>query len=250
VEEVLLLCALAFLAGLVDAIAGGGGLIQVPALFAVFPTAAPAALLGTNKVSSIAGTLAASMRYARELAIEWPQVIAGASLAAIAGALGAWTVAHSPATLVRPMVLVLLVVVLTHLLVHPRLGLAPQKLRKPRPGAEATFGMGLGFYDGFFGPGAGAFLMFGLVRWFRHSFLEAAARARVLNLASNAGALSVFLAGGNVDLTIGIPMAAANILGGYTGAAAAVRHGSAFVRGIFLAVVAALIAKLTWDWVH
>jgi hypothetical protein len=249
-EELLLLCALAFFAGLIDAIAGGGGLIQVPALFVVLPTATPAMLLGTNKLSSIGGTFSATLRYARALPFEWRPLLIGAVLAAASATLGALAVTHAPAALMRPVVLGLLVGVLAYSIVRPHLGMQGQREKRPSRCGEAAYGAGVGFYDGFFGPGAGAFLMFGLVRWFRRGFLEAAGRARVLNLASNAGALGVFLAGNNVDFTVGVPMAAANVAGGYLGATAALQRGAGFVRRVFLAVVVALIGKLAWDLVH
>ncbi|MGH8629454.1 MAG: sulfite exporter TauE/SafE family protein [Burkholderiales bacterium] len=245
-EEALLLCVVGFFAGLV-AVAGGGGLIQVPALFAVFPGAAPAVLLGTNKVSSIAGTLAATLRYARSVAIEWRALLVAAALAVAAAVLGAWTVTRLPPAFMRPAVLVLLLGVLAYSVIHRQMGITAAKGEPHPPQGEAAYAAGVGFYDGFFGPGTGAFLMFGLVKWFRHGFLEAAARARVLNLASNSGALGVFLAAGNVDLTIGLPMAAANVSGGYVGASTAVKRGATFIRRAFLLVVAALIAKLAWD---
>lgn len=247
-EEVLVLCVLAFFAGLVDAVAGGGGLIQVPALFALLPGAAPAVLLGTNKVSSIAGTLAATLRYARAVVIDWRGVASAALLTGGAAAAGAWTVTRVPPAVLRPAVLVLLIAVLIYTVSHRRMGMALRPTEeRPHTRGEAAYAGGVGFYDGFFGPGAGAFLMFGLVRWFRHGFLEAAARARVLNLASNGGALGVFLAAGQVDLAVGIPMAVANVAGGYVGAAAAIRRGAVFIRRIFLLVVLALVARLAWD---
>ncbi len=245
-EETLLLCAAAFFAGLVDAVAGGGGLIQVPALFAVLPGAAPAVLLGTNKVSSIAGTLAATVRYARAVSIDWRWMSVAATLSVAAAALGAWTVTRLPAAFVRPLVFVLLLGVLVYSIVNRRMGLSASQAEPHRRG-EAAYAAGMGFYDGFFGPGAGALLMFGLVKWFGHGFLEAAARARVVNLASNAGALGVFLAAGSVDLTIGLPMAVANIAGGYVGASTAIERGAILIRRTFLLVVGALIAKLAWD---
>jgi uncharacterized membrane protein YfcA len=246
-EEVLVLCVLAFFAGLVDAVAGGGGLIQVPALFALLPGAAPAVLLGTNKISSIAGTLAATLRYARAVAIDWRAMLSAAVLTAVAAAAGAWTVTRLSPAILRPVVLALLIAVLMYTLGRQRMGVAQRATTRGPAGAEAAYAGGLGFYDGFFGPGAGAFLMFGLVTWFHHGFLEAAARARILNLASNGGALGVFLAAGQVDLAVGVPMALANIAGGFLGASTAVRRGAAFVRRVFLLVVLALVGKLAWD---
>lgn len=245
-EEILLLCVLAFFAGLVDAVAGGGGLIQVPALFAVFPSVSPAILLGTNKVSSIAGTSAATLRYARTVPIPWRAMFRAALFVAGTAALGAWSVTQLPPSLLRPVVLMLLIAVLAYSVLHPREGVRESRAGAPSL-AEALYSGAIGFYDGFFGPGAGAFLMFGLVKWFRCAFLEAAARARIVNLASNAGALSVFLAAGSVDLSVGVPMAGANVAGAYLGASAAVKKGASFIRRIFLLVVAALIVKLALD---
>jgi uncharacterized membrane protein YfcA len=247
-EEVLVLCVLAFFAGLVDAVAGGGGLIQVPALFALLPGAAPAVLLGTNKVSSIAGTLAATLRYTQAVVIDWRATAFAALLTGAAAAAGAWTVTRLPPAVLRPAVLVLLIAVLIYSLSHRRMGVARSlTTERSHAGGEAAYAGALGFYDGFFGPGAGAFLMFGLVKWFHHGFLEAAARARVLNLASNGGALGVFLAAGQVDLSVGLPMAVANVAGGYVGASTAIRRGAVFIRRIFLLVVLALMARLAWD---
>jgi uncharacterized protein len=246
VEDLLLLCVLAFFAGLVDAVAGGGGLIQVPALFAFAPGIPPVALLGTNKLSSTAGTAAALLRYQRTGFIDWRGLRLALALAAPAAALGAWAVSRVPADWLRPVVLILLLLVCGHTLLSRRLGLkAPEQL--PQTGSPAPYCTAIGFYDGFFGPGAGAFLVFGLVRWFRRGFLQAAAETKAINLATNIGALTYFALNGHLNYRLGLAMALANLLGGYVGAATAVKNGAVFVRRVFLGVAAALILKLGWD---
>ncbi|HUF21414.1 MAG TPA: TSUP family transporter [Burkholderiales bacterium] len=247
--EVLTLAGFAFFAGMIDAIAGGGGLVLVPALFAVLPGASPATLLGTNKLSAIAGTLVATLRYAASVPIPWRSVVPASVFAGVAACAGAWAVTKVPPDLLRPLVLVLLVLVAGYTLMNRRLGVERVPLRAgARLGLRtAALGGSVGFYDGFFGPGAGSFLMFGLVRWLRRSFLEAAASARVMNLATNAGALGFFVASGHVNYAVGIPMAICSVAGGFVGASLAVRRGIPLIRGVFLAVVLVLIAKVGLD---
>jgi len=249
VSELALLGGFAFLAGLMDAIAGGGGLILVPALFAVYPTAPPALLLGTNKLSSIAGTAMATLRYGFSVPIQWRVIIPAAFCAALGGLVGAKTVTLLDASVLRPIVVALLVVVAIYTLLrrnfgaHPGHGSFVGAERVAMPALAAL----VGFYDGFFGPGTGSFILFGLVRWFGYDFLTAAAAAKVLNLATNFGALVLFMATGNVMYGIALPMAACSILGGLLGAQLAISKGARFIRGAFLAVIIALIAKLGWD---
>lgn len=245
-EELLLLCAFAFFAGLVDAVAGGGGLIQVPALFAFVPSIPPATLLGTNKLSSIAGTTAALLRYQRTIPIDWRGLKLALIVAAPAAVLGAWAVSRIPGDWLRPVVLILLILVSGYTLVSRKLGLEPAQ-GQSHACSPAPFCAGIGFYDGFFGPGAGAFLVFGLVRWFRRGFLQAAAETKAINLATNAGALTYFALSGQLNYRLGLVMAVANLLGGYAGAAAAVKQGAVFVRAVFLWVLGALILKVAWD---
>jgi uncharacterized membrane protein YfcA len=252
VSDLLILCGFAFLAGLMDAIAGGGGLILVPALFAVFPSAAPALLLGTNKMSSIAGTLVATLRYGWSVPIPWKKVLPAAAWAGVGAFVGAKTVTLLDPTILRPVIVVLLTLVALYTLVRRNFGAHPGRAPLGRyedialPALAAT----IGFYDGFFGPGAGSFIIFGLVRWFGYDFLRAAAAAKVLNLATNFGALVLFTATGNVMYMAAIPMAACSIVGALIGAQLAVTRGAPFIRTAFLVVVLGLIAKLGWDLLY
>ena len=247
--EVVALCAFAFLAGFVDAVAGGGGLIQVPALFAVFPSLPPSIVLGTNKFSAITGTTIAMLRYGWSVPIQWRVVLPAAGVAVMGALAGAMIVTLIDPAVLRPLLLVLLSGMAAYTLTRPKLGENPEGAAPLRQGGPGFFALTavFGFYDGFFGPGAGSVMMFALVRFFGYDFLRAAATTKVLNLATNFGALILFMATGNVLYAIALPMAAFNIAGGFLGAHFAVRGGNRFIRTVFLVVVAALIVKVLFD---
>lgn len=245
----LLIVAAAF-AGFVDAVAGGGGLIQVPALLAALPQESPATLFGTNKVASIFGTVHALRRYLRAVPIDW-KVAAPMALAAFAASFGgAAAVAWLPKDLVRPLVIVLLMAVAAYTLFRPDFGKALSKPHVPERHARLIAGLAgamLGFYDGFFGPGAGSFMIFAGVRLFGFDFLRASVTAKLVNASTNAGALLLFAPTGHVLWGLGLAMAVANIAGAQLGSRLALRHGSAFVRVVFLFMTFALILKLIAD---
>lgn len=170
----------AFFAGMVDAVVGGGGLIQIPVLLAQFPQTAIPTLFGTNKLSSIAGTGAALWSYARSVRIPW-FVVLPATAAALVGAWGgAALVAWIPRETMRPMVVVLMIVVALYTFMKKDLG---QQVTRVLDGADrwkgALFGLVIGAYDGFFGPGTGSFLIFGFVRLFGMDFVQGSASAKV-----------------------------------------------------------------------
>ncbi len=249
-NDFLLLGAGAFLAGLIDAVVGGGGLIQLPLLLAVMPEAGIPVLFGTNKLSSIAGTASAAWQYARKIQIPW-DVARPASVAALfAAAAGAATVSFIPAAALRPMVLVLLLLVGSYVLFKPGFGqqkasIFPSVSRKRM---AVLVGSVLGFYDGFFGPGTGSFLIFAFVRWFGMDMLHASATSKFVNLATNFAALLYFVSHEGVLWKVGLLMALANIAGAQVGARLAVRRGNGFVRILLLVVVTALLLKLGWDY--
>ena len=244
-----LLVAAAF-AGFVDAVAGGGGLIQVPALFAGLPQESPAALFGTNKLASIFGTLNAARRYLREVDMNWAITVPTAAAALVFSFFGAATVAWLPKEVVRPLVLWLLVAVAVYTWLKPDFG---RQAQAPRVQPQRVFvvavlaGALLGFYDGFFGPGAGSFMIFAFVRLFGMDFLHASATAKIVNAATNAGALLLFAPEGHVLWALGFGMAACNFVGAQLGSKLAIRHGSGFVRAVFLVMTTLLIAKIGWD---
>lgn len=246
------LCGFAFLAGFVDSVVGGGGLIQVPALFVLLPQTAPVALLGTNKFVGVWGTTAAAVQYARRSPIEWRATLPTVATALLAGFLGARAAALVPADGFRPLVLAMLLAVLAYTLWKKDLG----ALHAPRLGRSGTIGAGLatgaviGFYDGFLGPGTGSFLIFAFVGLFGFSFLAASASAKLVNVTTNVAALAYFITHGYVRYEIALPMAAFNVAGSIVGARLAIRRGSGFVRALFIVIVTILIARYAWDIVR
>ena len=243
----------ALLAGWVDAVSGGGGLIQLPALLIGLPDAAPATVLGTNKLSSIIGTTAAARTYRRAAVTDIATALPMAVAAFVGSAIGAAVATHLPGTFFRPLALVLLVVVGLWTLLRPSLG-EQQDLRwhggedhARHRVAAVLMGAGIGLYDGVFGPGTGTFLVFGLVALLGYSFLNASAIAKIVNVSTNLAALIVFASTGHVLWGLGLTMGAANLVGGVLGARTAVRRGSQFVRVVFLVVVAVLLVKLGRD---
>ncbi len=242
------------LAGFIDAIVGGGGLILLPALFAVYPGAHPATLFGVNKSASIWGTAAATVQYAQRVDMPWRSLLPAAAVCFAGSMGGAWAVTViSPDFLRKALPLVLLAVFLYTLAKkelgrehRPRFAGARQTL------AAASLGLVIGFYDGFFGPGTGSFFVFLFVRWLGFDFLHASASAKLLNTTSNLAALLLFTWKGHVWWHLALPMAVANVLGSTLGTRLALKHGSGFVRVVFLVVVSALILKTGSDawWPH
>lgn len=243
-----LLAPAAFFAGMVDAVVGGGGLIQIPVLLSQFSQTAIPTLFGTNKVSSIAGTGASLWRYARAVPIPWA-VVLPATLAALVGAwLGAAVVAWLPREAMRPLVLVLMLAVAIYTFRRKDFGhSASRELVPADRWRGALLGLTIGFYDGFFGPGTGSFLIFGFVRLFGMDFLKASASAKVINAATNLSAIAFFASHGPILWTVGLIMAACNLAGAQVGTLLALKRGAGFVRQAFLLVVAVLIVKLAWD---
>ncbi|MDP2304611.1 MAG: TSUP family transporter [Pseudomonadota bacterium] len=243
-----LACAAAFLAGLVDAVAGGGGLIQLPALFVLFPDAAVPALLGTNKVASISGTAAALLRYARNrVPIPWTTV-GPAAIAAFAGSFGGARLAtHLPKEWMRPVVVVLFAGVAVFTFLRKDFGALA---RDPHPAswpAAIVMGAVLGAYDGFFGPGTGTFLLFGFIGLLGLDFLGASASSKVVNVATNLAAILAFGVAGHIWWALALPMAVCNIAGSQVGSRLALANGAPFVRRLFLGVVLLMLGRMTWE---
>ena len=239
----------ALLAGFVDAVAGGGGLIQLPALMAVLPDLPVALLLGTNKAAAACGTSVAVTQYVRRVPLA-RDCLLGALPFAIAGAwLGANAVSCLPTQFAKPLILLALVGVAFHTWRQRRLGTchAPRWQGRTATARGALLGLGIGFYDGIFGPGTGTWLVFALVRGFGHDFLHASANAKAINLATNLGALALFAWRGNVWWAYAVAMGLANMLGAALGSRAALRGGVGFVRSVFLAVLVLLVAKVGID---
>jgi uncharacterized membrane protein YfcA len=239
----------AYLAGAVDAIVGGGGLINLPLLL-LFGMPVPTAL-GTNKLAGIAGTATATATFAAARAIRWPIVFAGA-VAAFAGALlGAHTVLQIDASTLRVIVSVLLLVVSAIVAFQPQMGANVGASAAQRSiWRSGAIGLATGFYDGFFGPGAGVFMIFLFVTWLGLDFLAASGISKATNFASNLGAIAVFALAGTIDYRAGAVMAVGAVAGSFTGSRLAIVRGARFVRFVFLAMAWAIAIRLLLQALH
>lgn len=247
--ELLTVALASLLAGFIDAVAGGGGLVLVPALFSTFPTAAPATLLGTNKGASIWGTGWATLQYVRRVQLPWRSLWPAALLAGLGSFVGAWMLTLvSPDGLRRALPLVLLAV-LIYTLAKKDLGRthAPRFAGRAEALVAGAVGLAVGFYDGFFGPGTGSFFVFLFVRLLGYDFLHASATAKLMNLMTNAAAIALFVSKGHFWWQVAAVMAVTNVAGSLLGTKMALKHGAGFVRGAFILVVGALILKTAWD---
>lgn len=248
--EVLLLLVLAALtAGFVDAVVGGGGLIQLPALLLGLPGASPVQVLATNKLASVCGTAASSVTYYRRIRPDVATVLPLMACALAGSFLGAFGASHLSKEVFEPIVLVALVVVGAYVLFRPDLG-GDTALRfdgvRHRYAAMAV-GFFIGAYDGILGPGTGSFFVFALVGLLGYDFLQASAKAKLANLATNVGALLLFIPTGAVLWDVGLAMGAANLAGGYLGARTAVARGAGFVRVFFILVVGGFVVRIGGD---
>jgi uncharacterized membrane protein YfcA len=236
-------------AGFVDSIVGGGGLILVPALFATFPGAAPATLFGTNKGASIWGTAMATAQYSRRVTMPWAALLPAALCGFMASLCGAWLVTVIPAEFLRKLLPAVLLAVLLYTLAKKELGRhhAPRFSGRQEVFAASSIGAGVGFYDGFFGPGTGSFFVFLLVRFLGYDFLHASAGAKLLNTATNLSAIALFAWKGHVWWHFAVAMAIANVIGSLAGTHLALKHGTGFVRNVFIVVVSTLILKTGYD---
>lgn len=236
-------------AGWIDAVVGGGGLIQLPALLVLFPEMSAVQALATNKVGSIMGTSTSSITYYRRIHPDMRTAAPMALAALVASIGGAALASHLPESALRPIIIAVLVAVLAYTLAKPQLG-STTELRwegNRHYGAAAGIGLLIGLYDGLLGPGTGSFLVLALVGVIGYAFLPASALAKIVNFATNLGALIFFVPAGHVVWGVGLVVGAANLVGGYIGARMAVAKGNRFVRVAFLVVVTALIIKLGWD---
>lgn len=239
----------AFAAGLVDAVVGGGGLIQLPAMFSLLPKEAPATILGTNKLAAIFGTGSAAVSYARRVRVAWSTAAPAAIAAFALSFAGAWTVTQVPADFVRALLPFVLVAVAVYTFMKKDLGAVHAPVHSGMAERYWAIGIGaaIGFYDGFFGPGTGSFLLFLFVRFFGFDFLSASAAAKVVNVACNLSALMWFGVSGHLLWQLGLLMAGCQIVGSVIGTKLALKHGSGFVRQLLFFVVTALIVKTTYD---
>ena len=248
--HLIVLIVIGFLAGLMDAAVGGGGLLQIPGLFNFLPASTPvASVMGINKFASCSGTFTASLYFVRRIPVPWKMLLPAAFLAFTFSYLGARLVTYLPVQYIKPAMLVIMVVMFVYTFFKKDLGQVARTTELSRK--ETTFGLFfgalIGFYDGIFGPGTGSLLAFVFVRFFAYDFLTATASAKVINLTTNFAALSFFIPHGHIVWAWAIPLAIANLLGGFAGAKLAMRGGSRFLRYGFMVLLCILIGKFGLD---
>jgi uncharacterized membrane protein YfcA len=246
---ILFLISASFFAGFVDSIAGGGGLIQLPALLIGLPKTDTVTVLGTNKLGSVFGTTTAAALYRRQIKPDIKVLAAMAIPAFIGSAIGASLASRIPTQSMRPIVLVLLIVVAIYTWLKPDLGKIEllRHASKRRIQIAVAAGLLIGFYDGIFGPGTGSFLMLILVASLGYAFITASAIAKVVNVSTNVGAIMIFGLNGAIIWKLGLMLGAANVAGAIIGSRLAIRGGSVLVRKVFLIVTVALIIKVGID---
>lgn len=244
-DVILLLFLAGFSAGFIDAIAGGGGLISVPALlWAGLP---PQVALGTNKMQAVWGTLMAVRKYARAGLVHWSEMRLVVLVTFIFASLGTWAVTLVSNEVLKKIVPWMLLGIAVYVLVSPGLGRTTAKARLGLAAFACLAGAVLGFYDGFFGPGVGTFWTLACISLLGLELTRATAFTKVVNLTSNMASLIVFVIVGRINYPVAAAMIAGQLIGGRLGASMAIRHGAPFIRIIFIAVVFAMVIKLLWD---
>ncbi|QEY23569.1 sulfite exporter TauE/SafE family protein [Neisseria animalis] len=239
-----------FLAGLMDAAVGGGGLLQIPGLFNILPHHTPVpTVLGVGKVASFSGTATATWQYVRKIPVPWKMLLPAALLAFAASYLGAKSVAYFPTEYMKPVMLLIMLAMFAYTFWKKDLGqtVRTRALTRKETLWGLFFGGLIGFYDGIFGPGTGSLLAFVFVRFYGYDFLTANASGKVINLTTNFAALTFFVPNGHVVWAWAVPLALANLCGGIIGARLAIRGGTVFLRYGFMALLCLIIGKFAWD---
>lgn len=239
------LAAFAFIAGFLDAIVGGGGLIQLPALLIQFPQLALPTLFGTNKIAALSGTSIAAVQYAKRIRFNWKVLLSISLFSFLFSFLGARTVSYLDSEALKPLILIILIAIAIYTFIKKDLGnVATKDLSTAKKIIfGAVIGAVIGFYDGFFGPGTGSFFVLAFVVILGFDFLSASAYAKVVNCITNISALLVFVRHGNYLLEIAILMAAFNIAGNFLGTKIAFKKGNGFIRIVFLIIVMLMILR-------
>lgn len=240
---------LAFSAGFIDAVVGGGGLIQFPALLILFPAFPVPTLMGTNKFASFSGTALATVSYLKQTSVPWKSLWPAIITALLFSFLGARVVSQISKDDIRIIVLILLIIVAVYTFLKKEFGLhhVPKLNAFKTAFYSLLTGAALGFYDGFFGPGTGSFLIVIFISVFGFNFLIASASAKLINCATNISAIIYFMYTGQINYSLAISVALFNMAGSFLGSKMAIKKGSAFVRTFFLVIVTAMIIKFAFD---
>jgi len=244
-----LVCVTALFAGFIDAVVGGGGLLQVPVLLILFPQYSHVQVIATNRFASVAGTSVAAFHFIRSVGVDITLALVTGICAAVTSFGGTFVMAMISPSVFKPILLVMIALLAVYTFVKKDLGAHHQHRYQGRAQILLCGALGLviGFYNGFIGPGTGALLVFGLVSIAGMSFLKGSAMAKLVNAIADAASLIGFLMNKAVVFKIALPMMACNMLGSYIGSKMAILKGNAFIRYIFLIVVILLMVRLSWD---
>ena len=249
IDQILLLCVAAFAAGFVDAIVGGGGLIQTPAALVVLREFPVVNAIGSTKIPSFSGTLFAAIQYTRKVKLDYSLsalMMAVAFLASFAGSELLTVVSNE---FMKPVLLIVLTVVAIYTFAKKDFGQTEKK--KVSRSRELAYGLLIclliGFYDGFIGPGAGSMLILAFIALCGYDFLHASAQAKLVNLATNLGSIVLFSFKGKILWSAALPMALCNALGGILGARLAISRGNRFIRLFFLLIIMATLLRFAWE---
>ena len=245
---ILILCLIAFIAGFVDAIVGGGGLIQTPAGLIMFPNEPVARVIGSLKIPSFTGTVFAARQYLKKVQIPFKRFILFTSIAFAAAFSGSYCLTLVSNQFMKPVIFIILVLIAIYTYSKKDLGLSVPNKELEFPWYQgALICLIIGFYDGFIGPGAGSLLVLAFISWLGFDFLQANAHAKIVNLATNLGSIVLFISKGSIIWSIALPMAFCNALGGFMGSKMAIQRGNRFIRSFFLLVIIATLCRLGYD---
>jgi uncharacterized protein len=243
------LCLAAFVAGFVDAVVGGGGLIQTPLTIVLLPNIAVSQILGALKIPAFTGTSFAAYQYQKKVTIRWKPLLFMMVLTLLCSYLGATLLNYMNNNIMKPLLLVILVLLLLYTLIKKDFGMQIENSRTEKQKLVNSIIMSciLGFYEGFIGPGTGSFLVVGFITFLGYDFLNASANAKMVNLAGNLGSIILFVTKGKMLWHIALPMAVCNGLGGYCGAKFAIKKGNSFIRLFFIIVVTGTLIRFAYD---
>ena len=247
-NTIILLCIIAFIAGFIDAIVGGGGLIQTPAGLILMPNETVARVIGSLKIPSFTGTFFAARQYLQKVKIPLKRILLFTTIAFVASYIGSLCLTKVSNHFMKPVVFFVLVIVAIYTFTKKKLGQSDTNKALHFSTYKGAFlCLALGFYDGFIGPGAGSLLVLAFISVLGFDFLQANAHAKVVNLATNLGSIVLFIIKGSILWSVAIPMALCNAMGGIVGSKMAIQKGNQFIRTVFLIVIIATLCRLGYD---
>lgn len=246
---IILLCLAAFFAGFIDAIVGGGGLIQTPVGLILLPNLPVSTVIGTLKIPAFSGTAIAASQYLKKVNVNWKILGIMMALTFPSAFLGSTLLTYISDDFMKPLLLVILSLLAIYTYAKKNFG--QHQVRDISVTTQILNAVGIsfvvGFYDGFIGPGTGSFLVVAFIAIMGFDFLHASANAKMVNLATNFGSICLFILKGKIIWAIALPMAVSNAIGGWMGAKLAINRGNKFIRIFFLVVVVGTLIRFAYD---